>query len=105
MTSTLKVRAVVLASIFSLASGTALNAQPTKSYKDPDTGQDCVKETGVERSSSTVQIHYRNTCGWRFSIEYRAVNGRTGGTGIDARSDAILYVKAEDFEGLQWGYQ
>jgi hypothetical protein len=85
------------------ASSTAA-AQPTKSFKDPITGQDCVKVTSSENSSSGnfVYVKYHNSCGVTFGIWWESKTAAKHSTGIGPYGDSQHTVPAKDFDGFEW---
>lgn len=60
--------AVLCAALFTAA--TAVGAQPTKSYKNPETGEDCVtnQETTESSTGYYVTVFFRNSCDISFRI-------------------------------------
>lgn len=54
-----------------------------KSFKDPQTGRDCVTKVGADREGDKfVRIKVQNICSGNFSYKIRLQNGSTRGTGV-----------------------
>jgi hypothetical protein len=81
----------------------AAPAQPTKSYKDPNTGADCVQNTSTEdQGNGYVYINFRNSCGLTFSIWYETRSGKKSSNGIGPYGNSHLTVRAEEMGGDWW---
>jgi hypothetical protein len=82
------------------------SAQPTKTYKNPDTGEDCVKETGSEQSSDNyVQINFRNSCNYTFSIYWKSPTASLHSTGISPYGTSHHTVRNDQLPGLEWWFE
>lgn len=97
-------RAMAAFALLAVAASTAAVAQPTKSYKDPVTGVDCVQDVGDERTSDGryVIYKYRNSCGLTFSIWWESRSGKKWSTGISPYGQSSHTIPAEHSDGQWW---
>ena len=89
--------------IAAVAMPVAAGAQPTKSYKNPDTGEDCVTEIGSEQSSANyIQIKYKNSCNLTFSIWYETRAGKKSSNGIGPYGTSHMTIRVDEMGGDWW---
>ena len=80
-------------------------AEVSTTYKDPETGLDCVNDVSTEQVyGDSVRIRYHNSCGRSFMIHF-APNSRSEAkyaTGISAYGDATLTPNKSEMPGSWW---
>ena len=84
-----------------------ISSAQTKTYKDPNTGGDCVREVDAKNDGYSMRYTYRNTCGSSFSISILLNGVRRYGGYVSAHSDREITVPLREVQSseVEWLFE